>query len=75
MPIVWVKNKAYSVESEVEDYVEQLEEKNKRLKDKQEKAIPLIDKALGLIYDTMHPMPKAAISSALVKIREILKRE
>jgi len=57
------------------DKVIELETENKRLKEAQEKAIPLIKKALLLVYDTMHPMPKAAISSLLTKIEQALKGE
>ena len=36
-------------------------------------AIKEINKALGLIYDMMHPMPKVAISNILSKIKQLLK--
>jgi len=53
----------------------QLQAELEQLKNRQKKAIPLIKKALLLIYDTMHPMPKAAISSLLTQIEQTLKRE
>ena len=36
-------------------------------------AVKEINKALNLIYDTMHPMPKVAISNILSKIKQFLK--
>lgn len=36
------------------------------------KLIDLINKALGLVYDTTHPMTKVAISQALSDIKTIL---
>ena len=44
------------------------EEKNTRL-------IEMVNKALGLVYDTTHPMPKVEISQILSKIKTILSEE
>lgn len=38
------------------------------------KLIALVNKGLGLVYDTMHPMPKAAISQILSRIKTELEQ-
>ena len=45
----------------------------KRLKENTGIALQATKKAQGLVYDTIHPMPKAAISSCLVRIEQALK--
>lgn len=40
-----------------------------------EELIRMINKALGLIYDTVHPMPKAEISQILSKIKTELSKK
>jgi hypothetical protein len=50
----------------------QLLHENKQLKLQQEKARLLMGKALGIVYDTTHPMQKATISAMLSKAEQAL---
>lgn len=40
-----------------------------------DKAIELLEKANGLVYNGQHPMPKAEITSLIAKALALLKRE